>query len=249
MGEINMKIPKEMRSLLVGILIALIAIIFASLKSCENRKLQEENNLLEGLQDTIRTMRNKDGTQTTIISMLQATSTKAFLDIKTKDETILWLQREVEKEKKKIKGGGGIVVIGGSTTFTGTSTNTIVAFNPVINGDTVYQYPTYKTINDGKDTLWVKYTIVASKDKTTLDLKVINKYKVVIGTERVSLFKRKSIVEVTNLNPYTSTETLRAFEVKDNRKTRISLGVQGGYGFTLKGLSPYVGLGVNYRLL
>lgn len=247
MGEINMKIPKEMRSLLIGLLIALIVIIFASFKSCQNRKLQEENNLLEGLQDTLKTMRNKDGTQTSIISMLQATTSKAFLDIKTKDETILWLQREVQKEKNKIKGGGGIVVIGGSTSYTGTSTNTIIANNPVINGDTVYQYPTYKTI--GKDTLWIKYTIVASKDKTTLDLKVINKYKVLIGTEKVGLFKRKPIVEVTNLNPYTSTETLRAFEIKDNRKTRISLGLQGGYGFTLKGLSPYVGLGVNYRIL
>lgn len=243
-GQNNMR--KEIKTLVIGSIIAIV-IVMLGIKSCEVRGLERENKLYKDIQDTIIKLKGKDGNQVSQIALLTDASTKLFLKVKSRDGTIIELQQALKDEKSKVKNGGSVTIINSSTNFTGTSTSTIISLNPVINGDTVRLFPVYESIN--KDTLWIKYLIKASKDTTTLDLQVKGKYKVVIGSIKDGWFKHKPIVEVTNYNPYTDTKSLRAFEVKDNRKNRISLGLQGGYGITLKGLSPYIGMGFNYKIL
>lgn len=240
-------INKQLTYILLGIVFGIV-ILIGFLKDCKGNKLEIENNLYKGmLQDTLKKYKDKEGNQVAQIALLTDLNSNQFLKIKSKDAIIIELQQAVKEEKNKIKNGGSVTVINSSTNFTGTTTTTITSTNPVINGDTIRLYPVYETRS--KDTLWIKYVIKSSKDSTNLDLQVKNKYKVVIGSVKDGWFKRKPIAEVTNYNPYTDTKSMRAFEVKDTRKNRISLGLQGGYGITLRGLSPYVGLGINFRLL
>jgi len=184
------------------------------------------------------------------IELLQASKVSTLLELKTKDETIKWLQQEVKDNKDKIKNGGSISVIGTQISFTG-SNGTIITFDassPVKSGDTLKLYPVYSS--SSKDTTWVKYNVKANKDSIVIDLSVKNKYSVVIGEVKGEKWysKRKPVVEVTNQNPYDKIKSLRTFEVKDTRKSRLSIGVGVGVGVTPKGILPSINLGLNYAL-
>lgn len=235
MGEVKNKIV----ILLCTVIIVVIMLLY--LRECENGKIKEEVNLLKSTSDTLVTKKNKDGSETSSISLLQASNLKLLLQLETKDQTILWLQKEVESERSKIKNGGSVTVLQGTTDYTGTASTTI---QPIMNGDSLLEY-----ISQDSDTTWIKWRTIANKNKTTLDLTIKDKYKVVIGSEKVGLFKRKPVVEVTSYNPYSGVKSMRAFEVKDTRKNRLSLGLQFGYGITKSGLGPYLGFGIGFKIL
>lgn len=241
-------INKSLIYIPLGIIVGAVIIILF-IKDCKGKNLREDNTLLLNmLQDSLIKIRNKDGSQTAKIGLLQSRNTKLFLQAKTKDSTIAWLQREVRKAKSEIKNGGSVTIIGTSTTFSGTTTTSITSTQPVINGDTIRLYPVYES--DSKDTTWIKYHITASKDSINLKFRSKDKFTLVLGEEKVSLFKRKPTVKLTSQNPYTDINSLRTMEVKDTRPIRrLSIGLQIGYGITFKGLTPYAGLGINFKLL
>lgn len=239
---------KKVAIMVLGIIFLIIFIILLiQFKGCKS--IKEDNTMYQHLEDSIKTYKNKYGDLVSSTSLLQASSTKQLLDLKSKDETILWLQSEVSKNKDKVKDGGSISVIGTEVYFKGAN-GTVVSFNtqPVKIGDTVYYYPTYDS--KSKDTTWVNYQIKANKDSIHLDLKVKNKYSVVIGSEREKWYKkRKPIVQVSNQNPYDKVKSLKAFEVKDTRSNRFGLGLSVGVGVSPKGVLPYFGIGLNYNLI
>lgn len=239
------------------IIVFIIIIILGLIKQC-NKPVVESNEMYEHLQDSITTYKNKYGESVAVIQVLQASNTSTLLELKTKDETILWLQKEVKDAHDKIKSGGSISIVGTEILFTGKNGTTITfdtSKPPIMDDDedasfnkTVYLYPEYSSTS--KDTTWIKYSIKANKDTTTLDLSVKNKYSVLIGSKRDKWYKPKyPIVEVTTKNPYDKVKTLRAFEVKDNQKTRLGLGLSVGWGVNPKGIQPYLGIGLNYTLI
>lgn len=224
--------------------VLLLALIVALLwfHSCKTNKLNQEIALSKAASDTLIKKRNSDGSQTATIELMQADNIEMFLDLKSKDSIIKKLQDEVRKNKSKIRDGGSITIVDSETTYSSTTTST-VSFNPGDSCNPIYS-------SSSMDSTWIKYSIRASKDSTLFKLKVKNRYSILIGREKIGFMKYRPIVEVTNQNPYTDTKSLRAFEVKDTRpKQRISLGIQAGYGITLKGLSPYIGLGANFKIL
>lgn len=234
-------INKNLIYILLGIIVGII-IISLFLRGCKEDKFKQDNKMLISLlQDSIQRTRNKDGSQTAKISLLQNRNTNLLLSLSTKDSTIKWLQEEVKKAKSLIKKGGSVTVIESGTTFTGVATTTVFAntkdsCNPI-----------YKAQN--KDTTWVKWSTISTKDSTSIKISTRDKYSVVIGSEKVRLFKRKPIVDVTSMNPYSTIKNMRAFEIKDTRVNRFGVGIQAGYGITLKGLSPYLGIGLNFKIL
>lgn len=233
----------------IGLMILFVLFILGmvSLRKCRN--LEEKTTIYNHLNDSTTYYKNKYGNEVARNTVLEASNVNTFLAIKSKDETIKWLQKEVKDNKAKIKDGGSISVIGTEVYFTG-SNGTIVAFDtkPVKIGDTVYYYPTYKS--NSKDTTWVDYNITANKDSTHVDFKVKNKYSVVIGETRDKWYKKKyPIVEVTNKNPYDKIKTLKAFEVKDSRSNRLGLGIGVGVGVTPKGIQPCFNIGLQYNFV
>ena len=241
---------KEEITLVIAIIIGIIVLSFY-LKN--NAKLkQDKRNLIIAYQDTLVKYKEKDNSQTAKIGLLQDNNTNFILSMKNVSSDMKFLQEEIKKNKDLLKEvGNSIAVISANTTYTNSNITNITNNHSIIKGDTVYNYPEYTSSN--KDTLWIKYKTIANRDSTQMFLKVKNKYSIIIGQEKFNWkhpFKITLIVKVNNQNPYTDVQELRAFQIKDNRPLkRVSLGGQIGYGITKSGLSPYIGIGVNFKIL
>lgn len=232
------KVENKVLSIRFIIVVIMLSILLFILNKCN--KQQDIINMHNAINDSLIKIKNKDSTESASIALIQASNAKLFLELQTTNQEIRNLQDEVKKYKDKIKNGGSIT---NHTTVTNyyNSTNT---YTTLENGNIVYN-------GTNKDKTWIDWTSKATKDSTSLKLKVINAYSIIIGQEKQGLFKKpKPIVEVINKNPYSSTTSLRAFEVKDTRKTnRFTLGVQAGFGFTFYGPSPYIGIGGQFTLI
>lgn len=225
----------------------------------KNQTIEEKENLIVALTDTIEIRVNERGQQTAKVSQLQTARIKDFLKIKSQDSTIKRLQEEVSRNKSRLGESGSVTVFSTSTkSSTTVKTGSVSGKDTILvqvpgKPDTLKIYPEYKSsVVLGK---WIDAQIKSNKDSTSLNLKVENEYTVVIGTEKVKGTgflgigsKHKAFSEVTNLNPYSSTQTLRTYSVlKTDKPKRISLGIQGGY-------SPfnnrvYIGVGIQYNLI
>ncbi len=53
---------------------------------------------------------------------------------------------------------------------------------------------------------------------------------------------------VSSTNPYFKVSEIKSIKVEAKKLSRITFGAQGGYGITKSGLSPYVGVGISYRI-
>lgn len=210
----------------------------------KSREVDQLTNIVSALNDTLKIKTLKDSSQQATIQSLTTSKTQDFLALRTKDSTINSLQDVVKKHEKQLKGGGSAIVVKGETNISGKGTTTIewtkydTINNPV--------FPVYKANIVNK---WYSIKTRADKDTTTVDLKIINAYDVVVGRE-----KGKWFAMVTNANPYSSTQSMRAYnvEVPKTRQKRISIAVLGGYGINLQGevhTNPFIGVGVAYTIL
>jgi hypothetical protein len=227
------------KNLIINILLILVIIII-SFRYCKKTNiLKSDKELLLKTGDTIVKTINKDGSESAKISLLTSYNTKLLLQIQTKDESIKSLQEAVKQYKNKLTNNSSVTVFTTNTIYTGNGTTTV----SIVDSSTVY-------IASNKDTTWVKWNTIANKDSTHLDLKIKEAYTVVIGDDsKWYQFRKLPFVEVTNKNPFSSTKAIRAFKIEEKVKTRFGIGIQAGYGITLGGLSPYVGMGLNFKLL
>lgn len=241
----------------------IVILILLNLKSCKTNKdtVRDYTNTINALSDTMTSYRTKDGVQVSKINLIQTEKAQQFLEIKSKDAIIIKLQEEVKKNKRRLGNTGSVTVITNTTDVQGSDTTYITMKDTVVRNDTVYLYPEYTSnIKMGlkKDSsYWVTANIKSNKDTTDIGISLSNAYTVVIGKDKVkgfkNLFKPKvPFVEVTNENPYTSTKTVRAYQVKAPKPKRFGLGVQIGYGLSLDKkpiLKPYIGVGINYNII
>ena len=58
----------------------------------------------------------------------------------------------------------------------------------------------------------------------------------------------KNIVKITNQNPYTKIGEIESITF-DKKPKYFGIGFNAGYGISKNGLSPYIGVGINYNLL
>lgn len=238
------EILKYVISLLAGGIV--VALLMKKCGSDDTAKV----NLYEHLLDTIKFYKDKDGKSHAKISTLEDDNTRNFLSIKSKDQTIKDLQFLVENFKAQLKGGGSATILGTETNVTKTTSTTVVkSTKDSLKGNSLACNPTYSTSYSDK---WIKYEVTMNKDSTNFGFTSTNKYSIVVGSERKNKWKfwtkKESFCDVSNENPYDKTKTLRTFNVKQ-KKERVSIGIQGGYGITLYGVSPYLGFGIQFKLI
>lgn len=243
-----MKYLKE-RKVELSLIAILLMIVFW--KSCGTNKDEQKITLLELLQDSLKRTRSDKGELEAKIGLFQSDNIAMFSKLKSADSTVNWLQDEVKKHKKLLKEkGSSAAVIAAVTTFSTSDSTEITKIEPVKQGksDTIILYPVYEA--KSRDTTWIKYAAKASKEKFDISLSVKDKYTVIIGEEGGFFKKKKPLVLVTSQNPYTNITEMRAYQVTDKTKPkRLGLGVQVGYGFGAGGLTPYIGVGLNYTLI
>jgi len=237
-NERNILAGKFMQLILV---VSLVIFIILFLRS--HGEMKEVSNLYEAASDTLRSERNKLGQEVSRVQLLQATSKKDFLKLKSQDETINKLQEIIKEYDGKLQSA---ISLANSTTNKGNTVTVIEKWDTLETDTGRTIYPQYVTSWKEK---WSEGVITATKDSIHRDIKVNNEFEITFGKENNSPFKkRKSEVKIVNLNPNTVTDEMRAFNIEHKQK-RVSLGIQFGYGMTNTGLSPYVGLGVNINLI
>lgn len=227
-------------SAILLIIVAILLYLWISSVNKGNAKEDQLTNLLTAVTDTLRTIRTSDSSQKASIKSLTVQSTKDLLSIKTKDSAINALQDVVKQYQGKLKSGGAVVIVKGDTKIID-STRTIVV------PDTTGKCPRYEaTLNK----TWYTANLRMKCDSSYLDLKVINAYNIVIGKDKDGTW----FADVTNKNPYSSTETMRVanVDIPKRKVKRVNLCIFGGYGINLKGTvqaAPFIGAGISYTLV
>lgn len=230
--------------------IAIIILIIFLVRSCNGRKAdnKEARNFLNALNDTVSHYKNKHGEDVATISVLQLQSAKDFLKVSSKDVEIQELQQVVKDYKSKLKKPGSSATNFTATTkVTNTGKTTVTPRDTVKVGEITYVYPQY---SDSLLNEWIEYRASMNKDSAKLDLKVNNKYSVIIGEEGGLFKKKRAFVDVVNYNPYSTVEKIRTFQVSQPRPKRFGLGMSVGVAINpnLK-FTPYLGIGLQYNFI
>ncbi len=226
----------------------------------QKQKIDSKDLLIDSLTDTVEVFKNANNQYVAKISVLETDNVNSFLKIKSQDKQIIQLQKDVKTNKSRLGKDGSVTNFGSTTDInvsvpTGSMTpkDTLLAQGSLGTPDTVKIYPEYKSsITLGK---WVLAKIIANKDSISLTQTIENEYTLVLGREPIKgtgflgLGKDyKPFAEVTNLNPYSKTSTLRSYRVVDNVKPKkVSLGLQVGYSPLTK--EAYLGAGIQYNIL
>ena len=209
------------------VLIFIIIIIIFCVKACNNNIRKENSKLIESFNDSISYYKDVEGVLHSKISVIED---DYFLKLKLKDKEIVELQSLVKKYKN-VK----------SATIIKTETKIVEKIVNKTILDTISNTPIYESSFNLKDYIWGD--IVAKKDTTDIKINIKNDFNIVTYKE-----KGKLVLDVNDKNPYSITKSQRSY-INLPKQKRFGLGVNVGYGISKSGLSPYIGLGVNYNLI
>lgn len=222
-----MKLKKIKFLDIICIVLIIIFIIFA-FKRCKN-DIREFSNIdkLESLTDSIKYYKDNYNVLHSRISIIEADN---FTKIKSKDKDIQELQ-ELVKKYKNVQ----------AATIIKTETKVVekIVNKPIF--DTVSRETAYYSKFDLDGFVWGE--IIAKKDSTDLILNIRNDFNIVSHYD-----KGKLVLDVSDKNPYSITKSQRSY-INLPKQKRWGLGINAGYGISKSGLSPYIGLGVNYNLI
>lgn len=182
---------------------------------------------IESLTDSIQYYKDNYNVLHSKISIIEADN---FTKINSKDKDIQELQ-ELVKRYKNVK----------AATFIKTETKIVekIVNKPVL--DTVSKETAYYSKFDLEGFVWGE--IIAKKDSTDLILNIRNDFNIVSHYDNGKL-----VLDVSDKNPYSITKSQRSY-INLPKQKKWGLGISAGYGANKNGLSPYIGLGVNYNLL
>jgi hypothetical protein len=202
---------------------------------------KESLELIESMQDTLKTWRDKNNTQHAKIRALQTSSYKSFLSFKSKDSIIQKLQKEVGIYKNKLKNKGSVTIFKSSQNLD-LKTKTKSSFDD--NNRAIYE-------SDFNLDNWAFGSIISKFDSTDIQLTIHNEYSVIIGEESRGLFKDPLLyVEVHNKNPYSLLEYVRTYEVKAPEEKNFGLGLSLTAGVNEKmNFCVVLGLSLHYSLI
>lgn len=188
-----------------GALLISFIIIYISSLSKENVSNKTELELFYDLQDTIRYYKNKDGSTTAQIKLLEADKKSLAKVIATKNKSLSDLLKSGSK--------------------TATVFNTLTVYDTVtkVRLDTVNSKPSFKDQTKDK---WIELNIELKND--SLYKTIVLRDSLSVSFKKVSqgfLKRKKSVVEVKNYNPYVKINNLQSFDVKEKRVNLLFPGV------------------------
>lgn len=227
--------------ILAVVILILVGVIFYGAYRLQYYKdhLESKTDIIESLQNTIRIKENESR-----IIRYEGVTKEDLLSLRSNDSVLIQLQNSIKKYEKEIsKVNSSITAIQGNT-------HTITKVPTIVEVPVVGDYPIYRSIDSTK---WYQVSTVATKDSILNDIKFINKHNVVLGYEKVGLFKYKPFVAVEDLNPYSQTTGLQSYSVTDKGKPKVSLGyhigIGGQYGLIHKRLDfgPQGGVSINIQ--
>lgn len=218
-------------------LIYLLLIIIGLLLIKQTCNRSENKKIVNNLHSELTSYINKNGEQVSTINQITSERIKDFLKIDSQDSLIKELQKQVKDYKKQINSGGSVTVVTGETNVI----ETVVTHYDTIFQSSIDTY--YLQRRFSFEDRWIDLNGIVRDDSTTFNLKVRNEYTFVVGKKKGNHF-----VEIINHNPYSVTTDMKSYTTLIPIK-KFGIGFQIGYGLTLKGFSPYVGIGLNYSFI
>lgn len=207
--------------------IGLFLLISLMFRECSDRDREiSSKRLIAQLNDSLQSYRDKEGKMISRISSIEVDNMSFFKQLQVKDKTIQDLQKLVKKG-----------TFAASIIKTETKVDTVFRTTKI--KDTVNV--TYETDFDVQG--WIWGTVAINKDTTSLKVFTRDQYDI-----RLSKEKDGTYIDVINHNPFSTTQEVRSV-YKLPKQKKFGIGVNLGYGITSYGLSPYIGLGINYNLI
>lgn len=194
------------------------ALLIVSYNTCNSYKdnYNEQSNLIVSMQDSIKYYKNKQGESVAQISLLQGTRENLLKLIGNQD---LRLSKLI-KNKSRV-----------GSVFTQTTKIDTVLITKVDTVDGVVERNA--SINDK----WMTIEIKERNDSLRANVEMRDEISVAFRKVPQGFLKpKKSVVEVTNANPYVKISGLRSFEIpqkKSNAKIWLGLGIGAGAGYLL----------------
>ena len=215
----------------IGVLLFSSALL--TVRTChQDGTIDEKNNLINSLNDTVKIWKDKDGLSNSKTSVITTRDPKDFLTIKSQDKTIQKLQQEVKNFEKQIKKGGSVTNFVSETKVTTTNPTKI---DTIVIDSTKHLVYRSEFNKDG----WVFGNTVATPDSTTVNIRTKDEYTLVVGFENtgfLGLGKGTPFSLVKNKNPYSTTPELKTYQVDIRRRqtwivptaVALGLGIIGG---------------------
>lgn len=209
----NAKLKRKLNVIgLVSVIgtIILIGVMLFNFKSCTNTSTE-----VTGLNDSIQTYRDSLNREVSYRQSLESSNAKAILDLQTKDEAIIKLQKSISNMKGDVKKLKAVVLFNNATIYElkDSLRNKIVAIDSTADS----AYPVYNRIVKDE---WINADITLGLSKFDFKLKVKNEFDVKFTEEPDGFLNTKTIVTVVNKNPYTYTTDLISYNVK-TQKTKV----------------------------
>lgn len=234
----------SIKTLNILLVAALVLGVFLYFDSCRKRKQDNKDNisLVNALSDTLKIYKKKDSTNVATISVLETGSARDFLKIKSGDSEITELQKLVKEYSKKLSEGSSVTKAKVETVIEQSKPTIVVRRDTMWVDSVAYVYPTYRDTIKNK---WIDYTAIMNKDSSNISFKVTNDFSVIVGKH-----KGKAFVDLNTDNPYSSTKSLRTYQVKMPREKRFGIGPNVSYGFDQDFKKKFfIGVGIQYNLL
>lgn len=194
-----------------GALLFALIIIFYS--TCNNYKhsYEEQSSLITAFQDSVKYYKDKDGKNSAQIALLEGSKENLLKIIGKSDAQLTKLLK---------KGASSGTVFNQTTKF-----DTIVT----VQRDTVNGVVEYS--NSIKNN-WIDLQVKVKDDSLQTSLQTRDSLSVSFQKVKQGFLKpKKSVVVITNANPYVKTTGLRAFDIpKKNNKIKFWFGVGIGAG-------------------
>lgn len=215
----------------IHLLLTLLVILFLfTLHKCNNYRISnnEVNEMYNAASDSLQITRNQYREEVAKSTVLTANNNELFLSIQFKDKEIQHLQQIVRNAEKRNIELTSALYISNQTNIKlqDSIKNLITGWDTSITGDTLY--PIYqRTFNI--DSCFTSGTVNLGYTTFDLNLQIDNSYDVILGSEKVGLFKRKTFAEITTKNKCTTTKTLKVYS-KEQEKKNILLPVGVGFG-------------------
>lgn len=229
---------------------ALIFLLYIDI-SIKNKKKHKDyielTKRVDNWRENFSTTKNKYNQEVAKNKVLLSNNRHQFLSIISKDSAIIKLQKEVKRLKLKT---------GDNTTYIETKT-TIPIIKTNIKRDTIKKVlkdTIYIVSNDVFEfnNKWVSFNgFILNDSLSILDLSVYNESLISVYEKRLNWFKTETVVELVQLNPFTTTESLVTYKVDKKPQKRLGLGLSTGvlYSLDKNKIVPYFGLGLNYNII
>lgn len=190
-------------------IIAVFAAFLALLTYCLDLRseLRKSAGSVAALSSEVKIWRDREGRSRARADVLEIRSFQFLEELETKDADIRRLKELQKSHKRLIKKQGALI-----TALQRTDVDVDVPASVDSSGG----------VSGAVDLSgWITGRLGFRSDSLFANLQVRNRYSVVLGYQRVGLFKRKMVAEVINDNPFTHQESLRAVHVSPPRRAGL----------------------------